>query len=458
MVVPSPKVRKIIFFVGLALILAGGVGLALLHDLWLNILTSIFTVSGTTMSFAQFALGFGTIKPPDAPVTPKPAPTPLTVTQPSSEPIATLTAPNDTISLGTTQIAIGRAPDNQHIIHDPQTSGYHAVIHSRGQEYTITDLGSTNGTFVNGQRLIANVPCTFHSGDTIRIGTTTFTYEVKHAPALAKTLPAMQPHAPTSGTVSTNAPSASPDGADTMYASPPIGAKPNYTPPLLPAYGASPNYAAPQIAYAVQPMYAPPPPPGSLNTPTRKPQRSYRRTAIALFLASLCLLLEIYAIYSPQTPDHYRNIWSIAILGDIFLLCSLRGIQAKQEHKAGWFGIIGITLNVSGTALNIIMGIFFVGNYIPNVPFIQAVPPQILTLYYVTLVFTVFGNILYGISIIRARVYPLWTGIILIIVGVLTPVPTLSVLNYALLIVLLTSFGVILFKQPTAQYQQPSLR
>lgn len=37
-------------------------------------------------------------------------------------------------------------------------------------QLTVTDLGSTNGTYVGGQRLAANVPVALHSGSTVYLG------------------------------------------------------------------------------------------------------------------------------------------------------------------------------------------------------------------------------------------------------------------------------------------------
>ena len=446
MVVPSAKARKIIFIVGFALIIVGGIGLAVLHDLWLNIVTSIFTVSGTTMSFAQFALGFGTIKPQDTP-TPAPAPIPVPVTQPSIEPVATLTAPNDTIPLGTTQIAIGRAPDNQHIIHDPQASGYHAIIHTLGQGYTITDLGSTNGTYVNGQRLTANVPCTLNPGDTIRIGTTSFTYQVKQASAIAKTIPATEPHYQ-QGTPSY--------GASPAYAPPPPPAYDGATPKYVqPTYAAAPNYAPPA------PMYAPPPPQGSLYRPAWQQQRLYRRSGIALLLTGACYLVQLFLLLGPKTPDTSQTFESFVILAYICLLFALRGLHARQEHKTGWLGTIGLMMLTAGAIINILIAGIFVGNYIPGYSFSQIVSTTIVTLSYVNLVFLVSGDILYGISMIRANVYPRWTGVVLIIVGFLNPVAlvpqsslAISLLASLLLIAFLTRLGLILVKQPPQPQQQ----
>ncbi len=101
--------------------------------------------------------------------------------------ISVLISPSSRIELGPTALTIGRAPDNQRVIEDSQVSGHHAVIRPEGQGYTITDLKSTNHTFVNGQQLTPHVSRLLNSGDTIRMGRTTFTYEVSSAPQIAET-------------------------------------------------------------------------------------------------------------------------------------------------------------------------------------------------------------------------------------------------------------------------------
>jgi pSer/pThr/pTyr-binding forkhead associated (FHA) protein len=46
----------------------------------------------------------------------------------------------------------------------------HATIHREETGYYITDLNSTNGTRVNGRRLLPNKPCRLSSGDIISLG------------------------------------------------------------------------------------------------------------------------------------------------------------------------------------------------------------------------------------------------------------------------------------------------
>jgi pSer/pThr/pTyr-binding forkhead associated (FHA) protein len=92
---------------------------------------------------------------------------------------AILDGPFGQLTLSVPVLAIGRASANQLVINDKNASGHHAEIRSLGQKgYSITDLGSTNGTFVNGQRLEKPVPRTLANGETIRVGDTSFLYVV----------------------------------------------------------------------------------------------------------------------------------------------------------------------------------------------------------------------------------------------------------------------------------------
>jgi len=67
------------------------------------------------------------------------------------------------------QMRLGRADDNDIVLPDAQTSRYHAVITLTGSDYVIADLGSANGTKVNGVQI--RQPCALHSNDVVAIGT-----------------------------------------------------------------------------------------------------------------------------------------------------------------------------------------------------------------------------------------------------------------------------------------------
>jgi pSer/pThr/pTyr-binding forkhead associated (FHA) protein len=56
-----------------------------------------------------------------------------------------------TYRIGSTALRLGRSPDNELILRDPATSGHHARLERRATSFYIIDLGSTNGTLVNGE-------------------------------------------------------------------------------------------------------------------------------------------------------------------------------------------------------------------------------------------------------------------------------------------------------------------
>lgn len=62
---------------------------------------------------------------------------------------AALNGPYGRTILESPVVTLGRAPDNQVVIGDAKASAHHAELRSDGQGYSLVDLGSTNGTFVN---------------------------------------------------------------------------------------------------------------------------------------------------------------------------------------------------------------------------------------------------------------------------------------------------------------------
>src|SRR5512146_3008359 len=65
-------------------------------------------------------------------------------------------------------ITIGRESTNIISINDVEVSRKHARVELRGNSYIIQDLGSTNGTFINGQR--GTSPQVLNPGDPVALG------------------------------------------------------------------------------------------------------------------------------------------------------------------------------------------------------------------------------------------------------------------------------------------------
>jgi pSer/pThr/pTyr-binding forkhead associated (FHA) protein len=53
---------------------------------------------------------------------------------------------------------------------DKGVSRKHAVIHRSGSDYTVEDMGSTNGTFVNKKKIAPHAPQAIKPGDEVRFG------------------------------------------------------------------------------------------------------------------------------------------------------------------------------------------------------------------------------------------------------------------------------------------------
>ena len=70
---------------------------------------------------------------------------------------------------------IGKAPHNRIVLSDPTVSGTHAIVLARDGGYNIVDLGSSNGTFVNGRKL-GNESQVLQHGDKIQLGQALLTF------------------------------------------------------------------------------------------------------------------------------------------------------------------------------------------------------------------------------------------------------------------------------------------
>ena len=67
-------------------------------------------------------------------------------------------------------LSLGRNRDNDVILDDRQVSGRHAKLAFSANQFSVMDLGSLNGTRLNGNPLSAREPNTFRPGDVISVG------------------------------------------------------------------------------------------------------------------------------------------------------------------------------------------------------------------------------------------------------------------------------------------------
>jgi|GEM_PF-5873069 len=72
------------------------------------------------------------------------------------------------IVLNKSTFFVGRAHENDLILHSDSLSRFHAQINKRGNQFTITDRGSLNGVFLNGTRIVGEAK--LNDGDIIGFG------------------------------------------------------------------------------------------------------------------------------------------------------------------------------------------------------------------------------------------------------------------------------------------------
>lgn len=84
--------------------------------------------------------------------------------------------PGTTYDLGPGETLIGRNPRTDVTLVDEGVSRDHAVISSEDGTYAIEDLGTTNGTRVNGKRVRR---AELAEGDEIQIGGTVFAFRLR---------------------------------------------------------------------------------------------------------------------------------------------------------------------------------------------------------------------------------------------------------------------------------------
>jgi len=82
--------------------------------------------------------------------------------------------------LNVERTTIGRVDDNTFQIADPSVSSHHCEVFLRGKEVSIRDLNSTNGSFINGEKIAETV---LKPGQTLRLGQVEIRLETPDMPA-----------------------------------------------------------------------------------------------------------------------------------------------------------------------------------------------------------------------------------------------------------------------------------
>jgi hypothetical protein len=81
------------------------------------------------------------------------------------------------IVVGPAGVTLGRSRQCDVVLSDPNVSRQHADIRPRGGSWVLTDLGSTNGSSINGRRI--DGPEVVRAGDEIELGTSQLKFELE---------------------------------------------------------------------------------------------------------------------------------------------------------------------------------------------------------------------------------------------------------------------------------------
>ncbi len=167
-------------------------------------------------------------------------------------------------------IILGRESENAIVINDAEISRKHTQLVYQGGKYIITDLGSTNGTFVNGQRLTSQH--VLISGEVVSLGEHIILLFEAAGQVDPNATIVQGPHAPIPRTVA---------------------AQP-YAPPM-PQYQPMPQPYAGQVPAGPAPM-----PMGSAPAPANN-SRTMIIVGSVLALVIICACLGIFAYFAPAS-------------------------------------------------------------------------------------------------------------------------------------------------------------
>jgi predicted component of type VI protein secretion system len=191
------------------------------------------------------------------------------------------------------------------VLADPEVSRRHAAIRAHGDGIAIEDLGSTNGTYVNDQRVQGTRPLS--DGDTVRLGNTVWRVRAAAAAEAGATMVGQVPAAP-----QVTAARAVPTDIQ-----PPTQQQPPAAPPQAPAAAGAPSPQAvgrrgdvpapPEVAPSAIRRVLPPPgagqavpafsPPGSRKITSKSGSAATRVEATIVCLLIVIAVAVVIAIY-----------------------------------------------------------------------------------------------------------------------------------------------------------------
>lgn len=95
------------------------------------------------------------------------------------------------VPLGEDRATVGRGESNDVVLGDPTVSNFHAVLEHYPSGWCLRDVGSSNGSFVNGERVVGERQ--IHPGDELRVGATRLVFRSEEASGQGATVTAAPP-------------------------------------------------------------------------------------------------------------------------------------------------------------------------------------------------------------------------------------------------------------------------
>lgn len=183
----------------------------------------------------------------------------------------------DTYPLGNDPMTLGRARDNTVFVNDTRVSRYHARIQAvAGGAFVVEDLGSTNGTFVNGTLITGPQQVSpndiIELGDCLRMRLVIPQSQAAYTPPPPTVVSWAQPQAPAEPTWEAQGP------GGTVWITPEPQSPMQTPPPPMQPYGAPPAPAA-----------------------TQKSKRLYIAVGCLVLLLCLCIALAAGIWFAPTS-------------------------------------------------------------------------------------------------------------------------------------------------------------
>ncbi len=215
------------------------------------------------------------------------------------------------VPLSRPDLYIGQLEVNDLVLSDPTVSRLHAAIHATPEGYEFEDLGSTNGTFVEGRRITG--PTRLQPGQRIRLGSTTLLFQKATLEGTDEAVRIATPTMPTSPV-----PPVSPAPA------PAVGASRRTSPtPARTDLASSPDTLPVQRAGASDRRDTSNTPEGAVSTAVvALPASAFANTAV------LSLESPFKAWLKRQVKRRY---WRIFLVGLVAYLVSLQALQTTDN-------------------------------------------------------------------------------------------------------------------------------